>query len=136
MTAVQGHSDAQSIAHSLGLPLRRVSEVLEFLIRAGLVRQTDQNLEIGPRSTHLEASSPWVRVHHLNWRERAMESLSRTEDPDLHYSAPMTLSLADSYRVREIITQMLQEIDKVVMPSPSEQLSCLTLDWFQEGKPK
>lgn len=133
MVAVPGHGEASAIAISLGLPLPRVNEALEFLLRAGLVKEARGQLETGPQSTHLESSSPWVRVHHLNWREKAIEALSTPSDRDLHYTAPMTLSVADFLKVRELIAQLLQTVDQVVIPSPSEQLGCLTIDWFSVG---
>ena len=88
-------------------------------------------LAIGPSSTHLESQSPWVISHDINWRLRSVELMRWRQDDSLRYTAPMTLSAKDARKVREMIVQFLEKIDKVVEDSPSEELHCLTIDWFR-----
>lgn len=66
-----------------------------------------------------------------NWREKSIEALNREGHAKLHYTAPMTLSKADAELVREMIVKLLESIDKVIEPSPSEELRCLNIDWFE-----
>lgn len=131
MTAIQGFQDIDSIAVHLSLSTKRTKEIIEFLLSLGLCREEKGQLKIGPTSTHLGSNSHWVRMHHLNWRQKAVEHLNEESVSKLHYTAPMTLSVADAEKIRELIVQFLESVDKIVEPSPSEDLFCLNVDWFK-----
>lgn len=96
-----------------------------------LVREADGRLQIGPASTHVEASSPWAHVHHRNWRERAMALVDQEATTGVHFTSPMTLSLTDADRIREMSLRFMEDVYEVVDPSPSETLYCMNLDWFK-----
>ncbi len=104
--------------------------VVDFLLGAGLLREDNGKLRVGPRTTHLESDSPWVRVHHLNWRARAAEHFQDDHESQLHYTCPMTISTDDGRKIREMIVQFLQGLDPLIEASPSEGLYCLNIDWF------
>lgn len=131
LSAIPGMNNRDVISDYLDVPKKRVNEVAEFLVRSGLCIENDGRLGIGPRQTHLENSSPWVRTHHVNWRQKAIETLSNEEDSKLHYTAPMTLSKPDALKIREMLVKFLQSVDRVIDPSPSEELHCLNIDWFR-----
>jgi uncharacterized protein (TIGR02147 family) len=133
-TAIPGLNDAESISEFLGLSPVKVRRLIEFLVRSGLCKEANRKLVIGPASTYVEASSPWVRVHHTNWREKAISSLDAEGAGDLHYTSPLTISLSDSELVRERIIKFIEQINEIVDPSPSESLHCLNIDWFKVSK--
>lgn len=134
MTAIPGFQQLENIASHLGLSKKHTKIVLDFLLSTGLCKEEKNKLHIGPSSTHLESSSPWVRVHHMNWRQKAIEQMTTEEAAQLHYTAPMTLSHKDALAIREMIIQFLEKVDKVIDPSPSEELRCLNIDWFSVKK--
>lgn len=120
----------EEIAAHLGLPLRKVQLVMDFLLKTGLCKSERGSLKVGPASTYVEAGSPWARVHHGNWRQRALSVMDRGAAENLHFSSPLTISRADAERVREKLVQFIEEINQIVDPSPSEELYCLNFDWF------
>lgn len=132
--AVDGRNTAESISEFLGIPRRKVQICLDFLVKTGLCKTLQSRYEIGPASTHVESSSPWVRVHHTNWRGRAIQSLDHEHSENLHYTSPLTISKADSGLVREKIIQFIEQINSIVDPSPSECFYCLNIDWFNGSK--
>lgn len=134
--ALPGIGELNSISEYLGLPRKRAQEVLDFLLKTGLCKLANETLVVGPASTHVESTSPWVRIHHMNWRQKAIQSLDTWSPDNLHYTSPMTLSKKDVDVIREKIIQFIQQVNKVVDPSPSETLYCLDLDWFQVAEPK
>lgn len=70
--------------------------------------------------------------HHGNWRVKAMERHPIFSPHDeLVYTAPMTLSVTDASRIRELLADLVQKTDQIVGPSPSEKLYCLNIDWFE-----
>jgi uncharacterized protein (TIGR02147 family) len=131
LTAIEGFETAEKIAAHLNISKKRIKEAIEFLLSVGLCKEDHGRLHIGPASTHVESSSAWVRLHHLNWRNKAIEVLNQDRLAQLHYTAPMTLSRADAEQIREMIAKFLESIDRVIEPSPSESLHCLNIDWFE-----
>lgn len=131
LIAIKGFENTDAIASYLGFPAKRVKTVVEFLLKAGLCVEEKGKLKIGVKSTHLDQSSPWSRVHHVNWRQRAVETLHREEPSRLNYTCPMTLSAEDARKLREMILKFLEEVDKLIEPSVSEELHCLNIDWFK-----
>lgn len=134
MTAIPGYDNVDAIARSLDLTLRETKEAVAFLLRIGLCVEHKGHLKIGPSSTHLESSSPWIKSSHRHWRDKARQYLGTEQESALHYTAPMTLSKRDAKKLRELITQFLERVDTIVEPSPSEELHCLTIDWFKVNK--
>ena len=131
LCAIEGFQSVEALANHVKISKKKVKEVMQFLVRVGMCKGSDGHLTVGPTSTHLESDSPWISMHHLNWRQKTVESLHDEFHSQLHYTAPMTLSLSDAEKIREMIAQFLESIDRVVEPSPSEILCCLNIDWFR-----
>lgn len=130
-TAIQELTRAEAIAEHFHIPVKRVREALDFLVLHGLCREVDGEYSVGPQSTHVPSSSPWSRVHHVNWRERAIDRMNHDDPLKLHYTSPLTIAESDARVVREMIVAFLENVNKVVDPSPSEELRCLNIDWFK-----
>ena len=132
LTAMEGFQQPPALANRLNLELPYVHQVLEFLLSSGLCVQNQGQLRPGPAMTHLSSASPLVSRHHGNWRIKSMERhpmLRPTEE--LAYTAPMTLSQSDAIRIRSLLADLVEKVDQIVAPSPSEKLFCLNLDWFE-----
>ena len=134
LTALKEFNSAFKIAERLGLPLKRVKDVISFLVGAGLCVEKNGKLAVGAARMHLTADSPWIKQHHANWRGRALESVASDDSLRLHYSSPMTLSKADAEKVRALLLAAIESVGKVCDPSPSEELVCLNIDWFRIGR--
>lgn len=128
---IDGYQDLESISNHFGLPRQLAGEILDFLQSANLVERDGEKLKVGPSRTHLEPDSPFIKLHHLNWRQKALENIKSADISKLHYSAPMTLSKSDYEVVRKKIVKLIEEIGRVVDPSPPEELVCLNIDWFK-----
>lgn len=130
LTALPQFPNLDAIGAALGLSVKATNEVMAFLLRTGLCVEKEGRFVIGPSSTHLEIGSPWAYGNLANWRQKALEEFRRESPAKLHYTAPMTLSKGDAEKVRELIIKFLEEVDRIVEPSPSEALHCLNIDWF------
>jgi uncharacterized protein (TIGR02147 family) len=124
----------EDVSNYLNLSKEKIVQDLEFLFSVGLVIKTNGELKNGITSMHLSKSSPWIRSHHNNWRQKAIENFSSPNEDDLHYSAPLTLSKIDAQKLYEHFMRTIEEMRSVVDPSPSEEIYCLNIDWFQVGK--
>ena len=130
LIAIDGFQDPDAIALRLNLPLKNVNSIISFLLIHGLCKEVGGKLVLGPTSTHLESSSPWVGSHHRNWRARGMETFAQDSAAKLYYSCPMTISKEDALKVREQIITFLESLDPLIEKSTSEEFFCLNIDWF------
>jgi len=131
LTAIPDYKSEFSLAKKLNLPIKKIREVISFLLDAGLCVEKEGQLSIGPARIHLPPDSPWIKQHHSNWRMRALENINNEDLNKLHYSSPMTLSRSDVEKVRAHLISAIEGTAKIVDPSPSEELYCLNIDWFR-----
>lgn len=131
LTAIDHLNDAQSIADTLQVKRSDVQKVLQFLLKEDLVVLKNQKLDAGPRRTHLGVDSPLVSKHHQNWRLQAFQKMPFNNPDDLFYTGPMSVSLDVAEKIRIELPAMIEKINKWVMPSPSEVVRCLNIDWFE-----
>lgn len=122
---------AAGIASHLSVPRGDVETALDFLITAGLVAATDDGYEAKVMKTHVPASSPLARRHHVNWRLKAIEHASLTATDEVMFTAPMTLSKKDFIWLKAQILTLVEAASEVVKASPSEELACLNIDLFR-----
>lgn len=130
MAALPDVNDVPEIARRLNLPAATISKVVGFLVDHGLCRMDDGRLTYGPAHTFVNRDSPHVVKHHLNWRLQAARAMERDRDSDLFFTGPMSLSRETVDEIRKYLPQVIQEIYKKIGPSPSEQVACLNIDWF------
>lgn len=118
------------IANYFDIPIQKISDILDFLVSAGLAIEQRGSFIIGTNSVHLGDKSPFVSQHHANWRNQAISSMDREAAGDLHYSSVVTLSELDVPKVRSVLIQAIEEVRKIVKPSKEERLYCYLLDLF------
>ncbi len=64
----------------------KASEILQFLVRSGLVIEKNGAYLMRTRSTWLGRESPHLVKHHTNWRIRAIEKSESLSEAELMYS--------------------------------------------------
>lgn len=131
MTTLPGKQSAEVFAAQLGIPRATAVQVLQFLVENQLVIEKDGRLELGPSKTHISADDPLVQRHHANWRQKAIFHLDSVAPDELHFTGPLSISKKDIPVVRAILLKAIEDVFKVVDPSPSEEAACLTIDWFR-----
>lgn len=131
-TDIEGLQTIEALSEHFSLRPELTNQVLQFLIACGLCVEKDGLYKMGPKRTHLEATSPLISRHHMNWRMKAVERSTKLEhDDELQVSSPIVLSKKDALHVRDLLMTQVQEILKKAGPSPSETLYCLNVDWFK-----
>lgn len=125
------YNDAESLANRLNLPRNQIQKVLDFLITHNLVVEDKKKLKLGHSQIYIPTSSPLVGRHLQNWRIQGMSKISHIRDEDFFYTSPMSLSLEVAEWVRQELPTFVQNISARVMPSESETVRCLNIDWFE-----
>lgn len=131
LTHIPGMNSVEKIAEKIKRDVNQVKQIVDFLITAQLIRMTSKGLAPGTGSTHVDAHSPHVLMHHRNWRLKAMQNQTRQNSQDLFYTGQMTMSRADFERCKEILRKTLEEFYKIIGPSDSEQLYGFNFDFFE-----
>lgn len=128
---LENYNDAESIAQRLNLPRNQVQKVLDFLLQRQLVAESKGQLKLGTTRTHIGSSSPLVSRHHQNWRVQAFTKMIQADEDQFFYTGPMTLSVDVAEWVRRELPAFVERINAKVIPSPSEVVRCLNIDWYE-----
>jgi uncharacterized protein (TIGR02147 family) len=129
---IPGFQTVDAIALRLDLPLRTVNETMQFLLSIGMCVEENGLYKMGFKRTFLESGSQLITRHHTNWRLKAIDHFDKFDyNVDLAFTSPMTISIKDKARVKQILKESIEEILKFHLESPSEELQVLNIDWFK-----
>lgn len=131
LTSLPGDQAIEGFAHRLKIPRTTAIRVLQFLVENNLVVKKGDRFDLGPNRVHVPAEDPLVNRHHMNWRQKSIESLEHMQPDEMHFTGPLSIASSDIPEVRKILLKAVEDIFKIVDPSPSEELACLTIDWFR-----
>jgi uncharacterized protein (TIGR02147 family) len=120
----------EGLSQKFNISKERTEEIVNFLIQLGLCQLERGMIQMGSQHVHVPANSLFVTKHHLNWRIRAIQSLDRIQENELHFTAPMAISKKDFSVIREKIVKLIQETIEVAKASEAEDLATLTIDFF------
>jgi hypothetical protein len=130
MSDLLATTNSEQLAQRLALPVQRVNDILNFLIQTGLSTQKNGVMKLGPTKTIVDNSSPHLQRHHMNWRVKALESVSRPSDSNQFYTAPMTIRKADAEKLRKQIVALTDQAERYMETPDPEAFCCLLIDWF------
>ena len=128
--AIPGLTTRDRLAEYFRLPLKKVTDVLEYLCSVGLVTTDGQHYAIGAAQIRLGNDSPNILRHHANWRVQAIESFDHETETDLHYSGVLCLSSSDKDKIKGRILDALKEQLAISDASKEEELVCYNIDLF------
>lgn len=131
LSACPGFQTVDDIAKRLNISRGSAQKIIDFLLENQLCLMNQDKLLPGPAQTHLGHDSVFVSRHHQNWRNQAVTKMSEISDKNLFFSSPMSLSVETAELIRQKLPSFIEEIMKVVRPSPSEVVRCLNIDWFE-----
>ena len=121
----------EALARRLQVPQSRATEIIEFLLEAGLAIEERGKLRYGEARIHLGADSKLISKPHTNLRLRAIHSLDTPEEQNLHYSAFYSLAERDVPLVRTMMLKMLEEMEPILRKSPEETAYGIGMDFFR-----
>lgn len=131
LSAIPKLKTPAAIAESLRLPRAQVQDIVEFLLRIGVLKEERGLLAPGSRHMHLGNESELILKHHANWRLHTLTNLQYLNKDDLHYSACMTLSQDDAFRVKDSILDNLKTNMSIVAASPEDVGYVMSFDFYK-----
>ena len=132
LTSIPEYTNLPAIVQKLNISMAEGERIVDFLLKAGLLVQDKERLQMGKSSTFLPHSSPLIARHHHNWRIQALQRHEKI-DPltEVSYTGPMTLSLEDAQKVRTLVIELSEKVYAVAVPSSAEVMYCLNVDWLR-----
>ncbi|MGZ3695471.1 MAG: TIGR02147 family protein [Bdellovibrionota bacterium] len=124
----------EAIAAFLHLPVKKVTEALDFLCSVGLALPQGAHFEVGEAHIRLGNDSHNIIKHHSNWRTQALEALDREQLEDLHYSGVVSLAREDLRKIKEILLDAVKASQAVIKDSKEEELCAIGIDFFSLRK--
>lgn len=118
------------LAKYFGLPLSKISKVLDFLVSLGLAVQERERFVTGSARFHLGNDSPLIAKNHIDWRLQAIRNLERDEGSDLHYSSAVSIGAKDVERLKATLVRAIENFKAEVRESPAETLCAFALDFY------
>jgi hypothetical protein len=107
-----------------------VIECLETLQKWGFVKHAGNRWTYTAGEFHLPKESPFVLMHHLNWRTRAALDAQRPSSDSIHFTTVQTLSKKDITKLKELILQFVENCNGILQPSEPEEAIALACDFF------
>lgn len=121
---------AEKLASALKLPREQVQEMVEFLLKLGILVEKNQELVPGSQHMHLGNDSATILKHHSNWRLYTLQNLRFVQPENVHYSACLSLSREDAFRIKELLLKELKTNLKIVEKSPEEVAYVYSFDFY------
>lgn len=125
------YKNVQALSEALQLSRQRTAEIVEFLLRIGVLKTEKEQLFPGPKHVHLANDSEMVLKHHTNWRMHAISNLQFLTKDDLHYSACLSISHEGAFLVKEAILETLKRVVEIVGKSEVETGYVLNFDFYK-----
>lgn len=125
------YKNIEALSQALQLPRQRTAEIVEFLLRLGVLQNEKDQLSPGSKHVHLSNDSEMVLKHHTNWRMHAISNLQFLDKDDLHYSACLSISHEGAFIVKEAILETLKRVVEVVGKSEVETGYVLNFDFYK-----
>lgn len=129
--SLKGGRTRNEISERLGIEKTQVSEILEFLVKAGFCRMENGKYFHQVNRTHLEKNSPHLKQHHANWRIKSIQKMDFSSPQDLTFTAPLSLSNNDFSLLREEMVLLIKKMSETVKETDPEDIFCFTLDFFK-----
>lgn len=118
------------LTHALKLPREQIQEMVDYLLKLGILSEKNQELIPGSQHIHLGNDSTTILKHHSNWRLHTLQNLRFVQPDNVHYSACLSLSREDAFKIKELLLKELKNNLKIVEKSPEEIAYVYSFDFY------
>ena len=132
LTGLTQYQTKEALTSRLKLSLATVTEVLNYLVKVGLVEMKGNRYRTGKERVHLKKDSEWISQYHMSFRQFATQKLAEVSPQDIHYSLVIGLSLKEREIVTKKIQYFLKELEGMTLSGEtSEDVFVFALDCFR-----
>lgn len=127
-TSCQNTQTAAQISKYFKIPIESVMTTLEHLVKNGLVTRSGARFIHSGKILHLDRSSNFTRINHLNWRLKACED-SQNEN-SVHYTNIFSVSKQDWRELKLRLIDFIEEQNKKIHASGTDEVVVFCCDLF------
>lgn len=131
LTGIPDFRTVENLSVALRLSKPRVQEMVDFCLRIGILKEEKGNLFPGSQHIHLGNQTELVLKHHMNWRQHTIHGLQFLDPDDLHYSACVSLTHGDAFKIKESMLHNLKQNVDVISRSAEEVAYVLSFDFYK-----
>ncbi len=131
LVMIPNYQTVEAVARRLQLPEPHVISTLNTLKTLGLVTQDGKKWKTNASNIHMSNSSLWASVYHSSYRQRTAFKIHERTESDMHYTGLHPMSEKDFLEVKALLQDTMEKVRSVALPSPEEELYCISLDWFK-----
>jgi uncharacterized protein (TIGR02147 family) len=132
LATIPQYQSKEAMAEQLGLSLKKITEIVEFLQSLGLFNYEKGRYKVGTRHIHLGSDSAMIAKHHINWRLKAMQNIQdQGETENLHYSSVVSISHNDVTEIKSLLVKAIENAKAMIRKSKEEELHSFCLDFFK-----
>ncbi len=128
---IQDYNTKAKLTAYLSVDTAKLNQVLDFLLKVGLIEQVKGEYRMGPCHMHLESSSHLIQHHHLNWRLKALTAVEKKQNSNMHYSMVCSLAKKDVGKIKDQFIKIIKENNMIIGESKEEVLFCNVIDFFE-----
>lgn len=128
-TSVPNLSSVEKLASRLRLENKTVHDILDDLIKMGLVKQSKNGFRHSETNLHIPKGSPLTSLQHINWRNKATSHMASKES--VHYTSVFAISQKDFQTLKSQILEFIQAQRKDISASGAEDIFCFCCDFFK-----
>ncbi len=121
----------ESFSKFLNLPLKRIEEIINFLLTNKICVLINGKLENNSKIIYLDKLDPLIKQRQISWRLKAIESMDKGNSENINLTFPLSISTHNRKKVNQIIIEATEKIKNLVNDEPPEEFCCLNIDWFQ-----
>jgi uncharacterized protein (TIGR02147 family) len=130
LSSIPAFQRSERMAEALRLSRAQTQEIVDFLLRIGLLHERNGELTPGSKHVHLGSESEMVLRHHNNWRLHTLSNLQFVRAEDVHYSGCMSLSEIDAHKIKEILLASLKSSVDLISESKDQVAYVLGIDFY------
>ncbi len=130
-TFIDDGQTLDQIASRFQLSRLKAEEILDFLVRTGICERKGPKYKPGTTFVYIANDSPLVVKHHTNWRMKAIQKMDSRETRELFFTSPMSMSIEDFAKIREILSKSIEKSLEICKASPAKEVVCLNIDLFR-----
>lgn len=131
LAAIPKYRTVEALSSALKISRVQLQEVVDFMLRIGVLIEVKGELAPGSQHVHLGNDSELILKHHTNWRLHTLSNLQLLDRNNLHYSACLSLSKKDVFRVKESLLQNLKANVEIIGSSAEEVGYVLSFDFYR-----
>lgn len=131
-TSIRKLRDPSMLSEKLSLSSTAVERILQALEALEYIKKVgSRSYEYQSGSLHVPKDSPYVVLHHQNWRTKATEDSQNPSSTGVHYTNVQTMSREDYEKLKTLLLKQIKRIEEIAGPSTPEELVNINIDIFK-----